>query len=48
MFSTSYIQCREADLILDAYVRQIRDIAAKQSAAGGTLVNISPDIKKKT
>uniref|UniRef100_A0A915CSV8 ATP synthase-coupling factor 6, mitochondrial n=1 Tax=Ditylenchus dipsaci TaxID=166011 RepID=A0A915CSV8_9BILA len=37
---------KEADLISNAFLKQIRDLAGKQKAAGGSLVNSSPEIKK--
>jgi hypothetical protein len=44
--STSVVRRRESDLIANAFVKQIRDLAAKQKSGGGTLVNSSPEIKK--
>ncbi|CAD5230196.1 unnamed protein product [Bursaphelenchus xylophilus] len=35
------------DLVTQAFLKQIKDLAAKQKAAGGSLVNTSPEIKKK-
>ncbi|KAE9554865.1 hypothetical protein FO519_001893 [Halicephalobus sp. NKZ332] len=43
--STSAVHKKEADLIANAFLKQIRDLASKQKAAGG-LVNTSPEIKK--
>uniref|UniRef100_A0A914Y2L9 ATP synthase-coupling factor 6, mitochondrial n=1 Tax=Panagrolaimus superbus TaxID=310955 RepID=A0A914Y2L9_9BILA len=42
---TSAVRAKENDLIAQAFVKQIRDLAAKQKSAGG-LVNTSPEIKK--
>ncbi|CAD5225578.1 unnamed protein product [Bursaphelenchus okinawaensis] len=35
-----------SDLITQTFLKQIKDLAAKQKAAGGSLVNSSPEIKK--
>uniref|UniRef100_A0A7E4V118 ATP synthase-coupling factor 6, mitochondrial n=1 Tax=Panagrellus redivivus TaxID=6233 RepID=A0A7E4V118_PANRE len=42
--STAF-RSKEKDLIAEAFLKQIRDLATKQKAAGG-LVNTSPEIKK--
>ncbi|KAI1720021.1 mitochondrial ATP synthase coupling factor 6 domain-containing protein [Ditylenchus destructor] len=43
--NTSARLCKDEDLITNAFLKQIRDLAAKQKAAG-SLVNTSPEIKK--
>lgn len=42
---TSAVRAKENDMIAQAFLKQIRDLASKQKAAGG-LVNTSPEIKK--
>lgn len=42
---TSAVRAKENDMIAQAFVKQIRDLAAKQQSAGG-LVNTAPEIKK--
>ncbi|KAH7732233.1 ATP synthase F6 family protein [Aphelenchoides avenae] len=44
--STSVLRQKESDLITQAFLKQVRDLTQKQKAAGGTLVNTSPEIKK--
>ena len=46
MFSTSARLQKTEDLITSAYLNQLKDLISKQKAAGGTLVNSSPEIKK--
>uniref|UniRef100_A0A915CTP9 ATP synthase-coupling factor 6, mitochondrial n=1 Tax=Ditylenchus dipsaci TaxID=166011 RepID=A0A915CTP9_9BILA len=46
LFSNTVVLNKEADLISSAFVKQIRDLAGKQKATGGSLVNSSPEIKK--
>lgn len=46
-FNTTSICKKQEDLVSNLFVKQIRELAVKQKAAGGSLVNTSPELKKK-
>lgn len=44
--SHSSVRMAQDNLVANLFLKQIRDLASKQKAAGGSLVNSSPEIKK--